>query len=60
MRVTGLEPARITPPDPKSGVFANFTIPAYRVIFYIKILNNASYLKIFFSNAEKLKYHIDF
>ena len=29
VRVTGLEPARIAPPDPKSGVSASFTIPAY-------------------------------
>lgn len=29
VRVTGLEPASLSTPDPKSGVFANFTIPAY-------------------------------
>lgn len=29
VQVTGLEPARISPLEPKSNVFANFTIPAY-------------------------------
>ena len=28
MRGTGLEPARLAAPDPKSGVSANFTTPA--------------------------------
>ena len=32
VRVTGLEPARITPLDPKSSVFANFTIPANNLL----------------------------
>ncbi len=29
MRVTGLEPARISPPEPKSGAYASFATPAY-------------------------------
>ena len=29
MRLTGLEPARLTTPEPKSGVSANFTTGAY-------------------------------
>ena len=28
VRVKGLEPPRITPPDPKSGAAANYAIPA--------------------------------
>ena len=28
MRVIGLEPTRISPPDPKSGAAANYAIPA--------------------------------
>ena len=31
MRVTGLEPAHLTAPEPKSGVSANFTTPAFRI-----------------------------
>ena len=34
VRVTGVEPARIAPPEPKSGAYANFAIPAY-LIFVI-------------------------
>ena len=29
---TGLEPARLAAPDPKSGVSANFTTPAYLIL----------------------------
>ena len=29
MRVTGLEPAHLAAPEPKSGVSASFTTPAY-------------------------------
>lgn len=32
VRVKGLEPSRIAAPDPKSGVYTNFTTPA--VTFY--------------------------
>ena len=28
VRVKGLEPSRISPPDPKSGAAANYAIPA--------------------------------
>ena len=28
VRVKGLEPSRLTAPDPKSGMSTNFTIPA--------------------------------
>lgn len=35
VRVTGLEPAYLTAPEPKSGVSANFTTPAYLRIYYI-------------------------
>ena len=37
MRVTGLEPARISPPDPKSGASANFATPAYTPEHYITL-----------------------
>ena len=30
VRLTGLEPARLPAPEPKSGVSANFTTGAYR------------------------------
>ena len=32
VRVTGVEPARIAPPEPKSGASANFAIPAYSIL----------------------------
>ena len=32
VRVTGVEPARIAPPEPKSGAYANFAIPAYSIL----------------------------
>ena len=37
VRVTGVEPARIAPPEPKSGAYANFAIPA--LLFYYNIKN---------------------
>lgn len=36
VRVEGLEPPWITPPDPKSGMSTNFTTPAFsRLPFYL-------------------------
>ena len=35
VRATGLEPARITPPEPKSGASANSAIPAWEVCRHI-------------------------
>ena len=32
VRVTGVEPARISSPEPKSGASANFAIPAYSIL----------------------------
>ena len=32
VRVTGLEPAQVTPPEPKSGASANSAIPALKGI----------------------------
>ena len=36
VRVTGLEPAREIPLEPKSNVFANFTIPA-GILFSVRL-----------------------
>jgi hypothetical protein len=49
VRVEGLEPPRREAPEPKSGVSANFTIPAYTE-FYQKAsanINDCGYLSIF-------------
>lgn len=35
VRVEGLEPPWIAPPDPKSGMSTNFTTPAFSVYSYI-------------------------
>ena len=35
VRVTGLEPARCYPPEPKSGMSTNSIIPAYRLEFLL-------------------------
>ena len=44
VRVTGLEPARISPLEPKSSVFANSTTPACR---FLKFLNcNTKQMKL--------------
>ena len=39
MRITGLEPARLLTPEPKSGASANSAIPA-RLLYYIKYIFN--------------------
>lgn len=32
VRVKGLEPPRLASPDPKSGVYTNFTTPAIKCV----------------------------
>ena len=37
VRVTGVEPARVSPLDPKSSVYANFTTLAYNASVQIQM-----------------------
>ena len=42
MRVKGLEPPRLTSPDPKSGAATNYAIPANadaKVIYFFRMTN---------------------
>ncbi len=46
VRVEGLEPPWIAPPDPKSGMSTNFTTPAFcRFPFYLAFQPNSSHIK---------------
>ena len=45
MRITGVEPARLAAPEPKSGASANSAISAYNWIFYFFYNKRSSMVK---------------
>lgn len=48
VRVTGVEPARITPLDPKSSASANFATPAQKELYPIISLESILFKKLDF------------
>ena len=51
LRITGLEPARVAPPEPKSGASANFAISAHTIL---SLKTGSAYAKL-----RKPLYHKD-
>ena len=47
----GLEPLNLSAPDPKSGVFANFTTQAHLMLLYKNIFTKKT--KLFFKNMNQ-------
>ena len=48
VRVTGVEPARITPLDPKSSASANFATPAQKELYPIFLIESILFKKLNF------------
>ena len=57
VRVTGVEPARIAAQEPKSCVYANFTIPAQQGHYSIKVRKVNNYLAYSIPTILFLKEH---
>lgn len=56
VRVEGLEPPWIAPPDPKSGMSTNFTTPANAVCPYFQFFNQISHLAWEQSSKKECKF----
>lgn len=56
VRVEGLEPPWIAPPDPKSGMSTNFTTPAFAVYPYNSILNQIMPIGMGQSSKKECKF----
>ena len=56
VRVEGLEPPWIAPPDPKSGMSTNFTTPAFAVQPFYSVLNRIILPRMGQSSKKECKF----
>lgn len=56
VRVEGLEPPWIAPPDPKSGMSTNFTTPAFAFCPYNSVLNQITPIRMGQSSKKECKF----